>query len=170
VLCEVSVLNMNVEDISNVSGDSTHDDPGEGTSAQTQAEAPVSTVAGGAQGEAAGKNTPRLYQCGVCQNKHPKPTGTKCPFGPPAPPPKQVSAAGSARQSSGSADDEDLKSVLKNISVRLLTIEERLEADSRDAATAAAAVHIPEVRRCASLTPSLQELRGADRASGEAGG
>jgi hypothetical protein len=52
-----------------------------------------------------------------------------------------------------------LKNVLKNISLCLLTIEEKLEADTRGAATAAAAVHIPEVRRSASLTPSLQDLR-----------
>jgi hypothetical protein len=57
---------MNVEDMLNVNGGSTQDDPGEGTSAQTQPEAPVNTTAGGAQGEATGKNTPRSYQCGVC--------------------------------------------------------------------------------------------------------
>jgi hypothetical protein len=62
---------MNVEETSNVSGDGTHDDPGEGTSAQAQAEAPVNTTAGSAQGEATGKNTPSSYQCGVCHNKHP---------------------------------------------------------------------------------------------------
>jgi hypothetical protein len=52
-----------------------------------------------------------------------------------------------------------LKNVLKNISVRLLTIEEKLEADTRGSAMAAAAVHIPEVQRSTSLTPSLQGLR-----------
>jgi hypothetical protein len=72
---------------------------------------------------------------------------------------KQAAAAESSRQLSSSLDDDDLKNVLRNISVRLLTIEEKLEADSRGAATAAAAVHILEVRRSASLTPSLQELR-----------
>jgi hypothetical protein len=71
-------LKMNVEDMSNVSGDSTQDDPGKGTSAQAQTEAPVNTSAGGAQGEATGKNTPHSYQCGLCQNKHPKPTLVKC--------------------------------------------------------------------------------------------
>jgi hypothetical protein len=111
---------MSAEDTSLVTVDAAHDDPGEGTSAQSQTEAPVNTTVGSAQGEATGKNTPRLYQCGVCHNKHPKPTGAKCPFGLPPPPLKQASAVEPPRQLSSSLEDDDLKNVLTNISVRLL--------------------------------------------------
>jgi hypothetical protein len=79
--------------------------------------------------------TPRVYACNVCHTKHMKPTGAKCPFGPPQADESQETPAAQAAASQqvqsdilmSSATLNKFTDVLQVITSRLDVIETRLD-------------------------------------------
>jgi hypothetical protein len=78
---------------------------------------------------------PRVYACNVCHTKHMKPTGAKCPFGPPQADESQETPAAQAAASQqvqsdilmSSATLSKFTDVLQVITTRLDVIETRLD-------------------------------------------